>query len=265
MPETKRLHVLSYNIHKGFTSNNARFILNEIRQAIRTVDAELVFLQEVLGDHAHHGRKHHNWIPGAQFEYLADDIWPHYAYGKNAIYQHGHHGNAILCKLPFSFWENTDISQFRHSQRGFLHGIVANALHVFCLHLGLMGFERRNQINMLIKTIREKVPDDAPLIIAGDFNDWHCSIDRKLRKELGVKEAFRELQGRPARTFPVSLPFLQLDRIYYRGLNLQSADVLKGEHWQQLSDHCALRATFDVPLEALQIDDEALELNTSHC
>lgn len=254
MSETKRLRILSYNIHKGFTSNNNRFVLHEIRQAIRAVDAELVFLQEVLGDHLHHGRKHHNWIPGAQFEYLADEIWPHYAYGKNSIYQHGHHGNAILCKLPFSFWENTDISQFRYSQRGFLHGVIANNLHVFCLHLGLMGFERRNQIKKLIDTIREKVPYDAPLIVAGDFNDWQCTLDRKLRNDLGVKEAFRELRGRPARTYPAVLPVLQLDRIYYRGLKLTSVDRLGDEHWQQLSDHCALSAEFEIPAASLRVE-----------
>ena len=254
MAELERLRILSYNIHKGFTANNTRFILDEIRQAIRSVNADVVFLQEVLGDHKQHGRKHSNWIPGAQFEFLADEMWTHFAYGKNAIYQHGHHGNAILSKLPFSFWENTDISQFKISQRGFLHGVIADTLHVFCLHLGLMGFERRMQIKMLIKTIKEKVPYNAPLLIAGDFNDWQCSLDRKIRKELGLKEAFREFKGRPARTFPVNLPMLQLDRIYFRGLTLRSANRLNDESWRQLSDHCALTAEFDAPTATMELD-----------
>ena len=246
----RSLRVLSYNIHKGFNPNNTRFILSEIRQAIRSVDAELVFLQEVLGNHENHGRKHGNWIPGAQFEFLADEIWPHYAYGKNAIYQHGHHGNAILCKLPFSYWENTDVSRFKISQRGILHGVVVNRLHVFCMHLGLLGFERRGQVNTLIDTIEKKVPADAPLIIAGDFNDWQLTLDRKLRSALGVKEAFRELRGRPARTYPAAMPMLQLDRVYYRGLEIKDANRLAGDHWQNLSDHCPLYAEFELPLPA---------------
>ena len=44
-----------------------------------------------------------------QFEFLADSIWSHYAYGKNAIYQHGHHGNAILSELPFAISNNVDV------------------------------------------------------------------------------------------------------------------------------------------------------------
>lgn len=242
--QTDRLRILSYNIHKGFSPRNSRFVLKEIRQAIRTVNADLVFLQEVLGSHQKHSEKHSNWIPGAQFEFLADEIWPHFAYGKNAIYQHGHHGNAILCKLPFSRWENTDVSRFKYSQRGILHGVIGDNLHVFCMHLGLLGFERRFQLQALIETVEKHVPAGAPLIIAGDFNDWWCAVDGKLRRELGVREAFREMRGKPARTFPVAMPLLQLDRIYYRGLQVLDVSRLVDDHWQHLSDHCALYAEF---------------------
>lgn len=244
--EVDRLRILSYNIHKGFSPNNSRFVLDEIRHAIRSVDAEMVFLQEVMGSNLKHNLKHPNWVPGAQFEFLADDIWPHYAYGKNAIYQHGHHGNAILCKLPFSHWANTDVSRFRYSRRGILHGVVGEHLHVFCMHLGLLGFERRYQLEALIETVKQQVPADAPLIIAGDFNDWKCSVDKILFNRLGVREAFREFRGRPARTFPAALPLLQLDRIYYRGLSVVDADRLLGERWQNLSDHCPLYAEFQL-------------------
>lgn len=244
--EVDRLRILSYNIHKGFSPNNSRFVLDEIRHAIRSVDAEMVFLQEVMGSNLKHNLKHPNWVPGAQFEFLADDIWPHYAYGKNAIYQHGHHGNAILCKLPFSHWANTDVSRFRYSRRGILHGIVGEHLHVFCMHLGLLGFERRYQLDALIETVKQQVPADAPVIIAGDFNDWKCSVDKILFNRLGMREAFREVRGRPARTFPAALPLLQLDRIYYRGLSIVDADRLLGERWQNLSDHCPLYAEFQL-------------------
>lgn len=244
--EVDRLRILSYNIHKGFSPNNSRYILDEIRHAIRSVDAEMVFLQEVMGSNRKLSSRHPNWVPDAQFEFLADEIWPHYAYGKNAIYQHGHHGNAILCKLPFSHWTNTDVSRFRYSRRGILHGIVADHLHVFCMHLGLLGFERRYQLDALIETVKQQVPEDAPLIIAGDFNDWKCSVDKILFNTLGVREAFREVRGRPARTFPAAFPLLQLDRIYYRGLSVVGADRLLGERWQNLSDHCALYAEFQL-------------------
>ena len=39
------LKVLTINIHKGFTAFNRRFILPELRDAVRTVSADIVCLQ----------------------------------------------------------------------------------------------------------------------------------------------------------------------------------------------------------------------------
>jgi endonuclease/exonuclease/phosphatase family metal-dependent hydrolase len=44
-----RLNVLTLNVHKGFTFFNRRFILPELREAVRATGADLVFLQEVPG------------------------------------------------------------------------------------------------------------------------------------------------------------------------------------------------------------------------
>ena len=100
------LRVCSYNIHKGFCAVNIRPILQNLRHAIRTIDADLVFLQEVVGerlssldDNNKQGETTNSY---PQFEYLADEVWPHHAYGRNAIYQKGHHGNAILSKTRSS-------------------------------------------------------------------------------------------------------------------------------------------------------------------
>ena len=84
--KSKHLRILSYNIHKGFSSGNRRFVLKKMREAIRLVHADLVFLQEVLGEHQVHRERVKEWPDQSQFEFLADEIWPHYTYGKNAIY-----------------------------------------------------------------------------------------------------------------------------------------------------------------------------------
>lgn len=49
--------VLTINIHKGFTAFNRRFILPELRDAVRTVSADIVCLQEVMGAHEVHRGK----------------------------------------------------------------------------------------------------------------------------------------------------------------------------------------------------------------
>lgn len=43
------LNVLTINTHKGFTAFNRRFILPELREAVRSVSADIVCLQEVMG------------------------------------------------------------------------------------------------------------------------------------------------------------------------------------------------------------------------
>src|ERR1700741_4343739 len=48
------LKVMTVNTHKGFAALNRRFILPELREAVRTIGADLVFLQEVLGTHSRH-------------------------------------------------------------------------------------------------------------------------------------------------------------------------------------------------------------------
>jgi endonuclease/exonuclease/phosphatase family metal-dependent hydrolase len=41
------IKVLSYNIHKGFSPSNRRFVLQGIREGIRSTGADVVFLQEL--------------------------------------------------------------------------------------------------------------------------------------------------------------------------------------------------------------------------
>ena len=245
MNKKEQLKVLSYNIHKGFNSGNRKFILQQIRSAIRYTHADLVFLQEVIGHHEHGSRQIADWPSSAQFEFLAHESWPHYAYGKNAVYSYGHHGNAILSKYPILKWENVDVSTNRLESRGLLHGLVdypqcRKPVHVICVHLGLMEVERQTQVLALCDRIRAMVPDGDPVIIGGDFNDWRQRISAILQQDLGIQEVFKTLRGTHARTFPSWLPALKLDRIYYRGLQPMEAACFTGKPWSELSDHAAL-------------------------
>lgn len=245
------LKILTYNIHKGFSTSNSRFILHEIKDSLRHIDADIVFLQEIHGERTITNNRFDDWPNNKQFEFLADQVWQHHAYGKNAIYKSGHHGNAILSKYPFIHWENIDVSHMRTASRSLLHGTIQvpdrkKRIHVICVHLGLFGRERERQLATLAKRIRDHIPDDEPLIIAGDFNDWMGRAERHLRQDLGVKEVFKSAQGKHARTFPALLPVLSMDRIYYRGLDLVNCKCLQGAPWKQLSDHTPLLAEFNL-------------------
>ena len=54
-PSLLSLRVLTVNTHKGFAFLGRRFVLSELREAVREVGADLVFLQEVQGEHAGNG------------------------------------------------------------------------------------------------------------------------------------------------------------------------------------------------------------------
>ena len=243
----QRLRVLSYNIHKGFSSANRRFVLQRIREVLEIIDADVVFLQEVLGAHSGHAGRVDDWPEQAQFEYIADKLWPHTAYGKNAIYSAGHHGNAILSKHGFTFTENIDISTTRLERRGLLHAALRlpggdHDLHLICLHLDLHESGRRKQILHLCDRVASHVPAGAPLIVAGDFNDWRHHAGRLLEERLGMTEAHKTLHGNYAVSFPSWFPMLRLDRIYCRGAIPLASDALTGKPWSELSDHTPLFA-----------------------
>jgi endonuclease/exonuclease/phosphatase family metal-dependent hydrolase len=239
----KTLRICSYNIHKGFGITNRRFLLDNMRTAIRSIDADLCFLQEVVGHDLHYGEVASSRTE-SQFEFLADSIWPHFAYGKNSIAEDGHHGNAILSKYPFSEWENHDVSHWSFSSRGLLYGKIDNRINLVCAHLGLLAGERRYQVGRLQRLVEDRCAAGEPVIVAGDFNDWRMQVDKVMRQELGFSEVIAEQHGRPARSFPAILPVLRVDRIYYRGLELEEARLLRGGVWSRLSDHAALMASF---------------------
>jgi endonuclease/exonuclease/phosphatase family metal-dependent hydrolase len=240
------IRICCYNIHKGFCAKNRSFMLDDMRTAIRTVDADICFLQEVVGHRLGYGEDRFEDTE-SQFEFLADTTWPHYAYGKNALVDEGHHGNAILSKHPFSEWENHDVSRWSFSSRGLLYGRLDNGIHLICAHLGLLEMERRYQVRRLRAIIDKYCGPDEPVIVAGDFNDWRMQVDKVVRKELGFDEVIAARNGRPARTFPASLPVFRVDRIYFRGLELEQARLLRGGVWSRLSDHAALMASFHLP------------------
>lgn len=261
-----KLRIATYNIHKGVTSIGSRPRIHALKQALHAMKADLFFLQEVQGRHDLLAARHATHWADSQHDYLAGDT--HTAvYGVNAVYDHGHHGNALLSCLPIVSSSNQDISDHAYESRGILHCIVQTgeiALHCYVIHLGLFSSSRKRQGEALIEAVNSSAPPDAPVIIAGDFNDWENNLSDTLRKRLNVVEVFdakpdkrgiasfiNTLSGRtvklqPARTFPAALPFLRLDRIYVRGFEVESAEVLHGAKWARLSDHAPIVATLQL-------------------
>ncbi len=250
-PTAFSFKVLTVNIHKGFSAFNRRFVLPELRDAVRAVSADVVFLQEVQGSHLLHPQKVTNWPQAPHHEFLADSIWPDFAYGRNAVYPDGDHGNAVLSKFPIVSFTNRDVSLDGPERRGLLHCVLRPPgrdidIHAVCVHLGLRASHRRFQLKALCDVLRTEVPAADPLVVAGDFNDWQRTASPALARDAGLAEVFVQAQGREARSFPARLPLLRLDRIYVRRARSHAPFVLPRKPWSHLSDHAPLAAEIEL-------------------
>lgn len=243
----RSISLITYNIHKGFGVGAVRFVLPEMREALEVLNPDFVFLQEVQGKHSKREKRIESWPDLPQFEYIAENIWPHYIYAKNAVYESGHHGNAILSKYPFERFESINLSNINRASRGILHTqlkVHDTHIHLLCVHLGLFKAERAGQAKALMERIATVVPEHEPMLIAGDFNDWRFELSEPFAQELGVEEAFVTVEGQHARSFPAISPALCVDRVYFRGMQVEEVACLQGKPWRLLSDHLPLFARF---------------------
>ena len=244
-----RLRVVTLNIHKGLSQFNRRVVIHDLREGLRSLDPDLVFLQEVQGLNQRFTLRYAASPPDAQHEFLAGDRWQQ-VYGRNRVYDHGHYGNAILSRFPFVSFENEDVSDHRFERRGLLHSVVAipgwrRNLHCVCVHLSLHERGRGRQLEAISGRLEELASRNLPMIVAGDFNDWRQRASTILERRLGMTEVSLASHGRAARTFPSVLPLLRLDRIYVRGFRVAASQVHRGKPWSKLSDHLAVSAEIE--------------------
>ncbi|MBC7742523.1 MAG: endonuclease/exonuclease/phosphatase family protein [Bdellovibrionaceae bacterium] len=238
-----KLKILSYNIHKGFDWGKRNYFLQDMKDLITSSQADIVFLQEVVGQSDKYKEK---GLIDTQFEFLADSIWEHYSYARNALYDHGHHGNLILSRYPIESWENINLTTNVLEKRGLLVCKINiphthKNIYVACVHLDLLQRGRVIQYEMIKKKIQSlEIEDHLPLVVAGDFNDWNKKCTTVFEGELGMHEAYKTTHGRFAKTFPAGFPMLTLDRIYLRNLDVLDSKILPKPNTNHFSDHLPL-------------------------
>lgn len=181
------IRVVSYNIHKGRSATGARESFADLRLGLYGLQPDLLFLQELQG------RNEQQFSLHAQHESLGAALRMDAAYGCNAIRPLSDHGNALLSRFPIVSHENQDISDHRMEQRGLLHAIVNIQdvpVHCMVVHLGLFAGGRTRQVAALVERIQRLVPAGEPMLIAGDFNDWHNRLAPMFVQQLGLYEVF---------------------------------------------------------------------------
>ncbi|WKB52171.1 endonuclease/exonuclease/phosphatase family protein [Eleftheria terrae] len=250
--DDRLLRVATYNIHKGVRGMgpNRRLEIHNLGLGVEALDADLVFLQEVRSYHHLEARRFQRssfgWPSQPQADFLAPEGYA-VAYRTNAYTRGGEHGNALLSRWPIGDIGHHDVSDHRFEQRGLLHVPVhwqQVELHAIVAHFGLIHSSRVRQVERLAAFITANVPPQAPLVVAGDFNDWGEKLDG-LMLDCGLVRGLAPHGKRPL-TFPSRVPVFSLDRFYLRGMKCVSTFVPRGTSWARMSDHLPLVAELEL-------------------
>ena len=239
------IRIATYNIHKGVQGLGPirRLEIHNLAQAITTLEADVVCLQEVRQHNRREARHFEHWPDTGQAEVLTPPGFES-VYRTNAVTRHGEHGNALLSRWPILASQHEDMSDHRLEQRGLLHVellIHGLPVHVVVVHLGLIRASRIRQLSQLIRFVQREIPPAAPVLVAGDFNDWSTLVPNRFA-EIGLTAWC----GKSVATFPSRLPLAQLDHVFARGLHAVSVSVPRGRAWWRMSDHLPLIAEFQL-------------------
>lgn len=237
------VRVATYNIHKGVQGIGPlkRLEIHNLGHAVEQLDADLVCLQEVRHSNRREARRFAHWPHQPQADFLAP-LGYDAVYKTNAVTRHGEHGNALLSRWPILQHQHEDMSDHRFEQRGLLHVQVrvhGQVVHVLVVHLGLIRSSRVRQLQQVARFVAREIPPDAPVVLAGDFNEWGELVPQAM-----AATGLRCFGPAQALTFPSRLPLLQLDHVYARGLEPVGQWVPRGAQWARMSDHLPLVAEF---------------------
>jgi endonuclease/exonuclease/phosphatase family metal-dependent hydrolase len=192
--------IASYNVHRCVGLDGA-CRPDRISAVIRDLDAEIVALQEVEAG------RHATGEP-SQLEELCAGTGLVGIPGPLLEHRRGF-GNALLTRGMVLGVDRLDLSVTRREPRGALAvdlDLGGKRIRVVGTHLGLRPRERLVQMAKLLTWL----PEEGPLLLLGDFNDWRRRgpIIRRLNTLFGASP--------PVRTFPSWRPLFALDRVWGR-------------------------------------------------
>ena len=235
-----KLRVLSYNIHKCIGGLDRRYEPSRIADVIRKLDVDIVMMQEVdAGVTRSKGDK--------QVDLLGDALELKYRswFPNVDVRGGGQYGNAILSRYPMIESSNVDLSIRFKKKRSALHAVlrvrhddIDRTVHVFNMHLGLAGFERKIQLQKFLDHHPfANLHHDTPVLVGGDLNDVYGGLGTLL-----APAGFRGINKRPL-TFPAWGPVRALDAIFVRGdVDFDRLSRCDSELARRASDHRPLVA-----------------------
>jgi endonuclease/exonuclease/phosphatase family metal-dependent hydrolase len=234
----RTLRIATYNIHRS-RGLDGRTNPARIAEVIRSIEADVVALQEVVG-------------AGGSSQGHAEEIGA--LLGMGWVMAPTRHlrgclfGNVVLSRFPVRHHTQYDLSwktcEPRCCQRVDL-AIDDDTLHLYNVHLGTAFLERRHQAGRLSAIVHDRRVGD-PKIVLGDFNEWMKGLATSMLSEkLQSIDLRKHLRRR--RTYPGVFPVLHLDHIYYEGkVEVVKLELPRTRLALMASDHLPLVAELKV-------------------
>jgi endonuclease/exonuclease/phosphatase family metal-dependent hydrolase len=232
------LKLATWNIHYGI-GTDGRFDLDRTLAVLRSIDADVIGLQEV-GWH----RQGHNRVD--VFRFLRENTDYEVVEGLVRDPLRSRFGNAILTRLPVRRTRWIDLKVMGHVPRAAILAEVETAgapISVVSLHFGLATWERERQAQRLVDALAEDASTEnggphPPAALLGDFN----MLRTKTRAAAILAARFPTAVRKP--TYPVRTPMLSLDRIYLSPeWELGETEVIRDGDTLKASDHLPLVAS----------------------
>src|SRR6186713_1446120 len=240
MTESRKrtIRVATYNIHRC-RGLDGRTLPARIADVIRTIDPDLIALQEVIGA----GQN----SPG-HAEELGAMLGMGWVMSPTRHLRGSLFGNVVMSRLPIQHHSQYDLSwrtcEPRCCQRVDIE-LGGDTLHLYNVHLGTALLERRHQAGRLSAILHDRRVG-TPKVVLGDFNEWTKGLATSMLSErLQSIDLRKHLRRR--RTYPGVFPVLHLDHIYYEGtVEVSKLELPRTRLALMASDHLPLVADLRV-------------------
>lgn len=149
---------------------------------------------------------------------------------------------AVTKSLGQSFYISPDVEPLSRTPKMLLatsYALQGSDVPLLVVNIHAINFVSLKKFGRQMKQVVEAIGDHkGPVILAGDFNTWNEGRDRDLRaiiSDMGLKEVPLSRKGR------LSHFNKHLDHVFYKGLTLESAEVLMQV---RSSDHYPITVKF---------------------
>lgn len=233
-----RLRVMTYNVHVG-TGMDKKLDLTRIAEVIKRERPDLVALQEIDRGVERTGRVD-------QIKELARLTKMDYAFAHNLNYQGGQYGVAVLSRLPILSIDHRRYAHLREAERrGFLRVEVelkGQRINFVTTHLDYQHADNRlYEAGQLLAAFPAQ--KEAPLIIAGDFNDEPSGTTYQLMLKHFADVWMASEPAGDGLTYPADKPRKRIDYLFLGGcISVKSARVVQ----TLASDHLPLVAEVEI-------------------